>query len=324
VAAALLAALYTFSFVFAQATPKPHELPVGVTGADAARAQTAIRRSSGSTYRVHRYADEAGARQALRDRDAYAVLVVGGATPRLLTAPAAGRSVAMLVEQQLPTAAGLPKMPAPQVVQVRPLSTSDPNDNAINLLLLPLVIFGVMVPVLITVVAPAVPVRTRLVVVAGFAVLAGLATTLVIHVWLGALPGSFAALAGIGALLVFAVTAPTSAFIGLLGPAGAGLGVLAFLIFGNVASGATVADELLPGLWRVAGPWLPPGSAAQALRNVAYFGGVDILRPLLVLAAYAIVALGVALAVGDRRPAPQGDPSGPTPDSSAPAQAEAA
>ena len=67
----------------------------------------------------------------------------------------------------------------------------------------------------------------------------------------------------------------------------------------------------MPGFWRAVGPWVPPGGAAQLLRNVAYFDQAALARPLLVLLGFAVAAVAVNLSLGGRQPAPQGDPAGP-------------
>lgn len=117
-------------------------------------------------------------------------------------------------------------------------------------------------------------------------------------------------------LTTLAISFAVPGCIALLGPLGTGVGVVVFLVIGNVASGAQVPHEMLPGFWRVVGPWLPPGSAADALRSIAYFGGADLARPLLVLGVFAVVGLTGTLLLGDRKPAAKGAPSGPTPDAS--------
>jgi len=50
---------------------------------------------------------------------------------------------------------------------------------------------------------------------------------------------------------------------------------------------------VLPGFWRTIGPYLPTGAGVDLVRNIAYFDGQAIGRPLVVLTAW--LALGVAL-----------------------------
>lgn len=304
---------YTLSYTFAQATPAPHGLPVAVvTAGDGAAWADRIEREHRDAYEVHRVAARAAATAQIGHRDVYAALVATPGGPHLLLAPAAGKTTAEQLALRLPAAAGLPK--PPQTEMVRPLAKRDPNGTALDYVVFPVLIFGIVMPLLLTTVAPVIPLRRRLALVAGYALAGGTTVVLIANVALDALPGPLGSELLVAALALLAVATTTTALIGLLGPPGVVLAILVLLILGNASSGTLVAWELLPGLHRAVGPWLPPGCLAQALRNLAYFGGVDLLRPVLALAGYAMVAAATTLALGDRRPAPQGDPAGPTTD----------
>jgi hypothetical protein len=312
----LLVALYVLSFIVAQAKPTPHRVPVAIvgTGAVAQRAAARVARAAGQPFDVRRAGSERVARMLIADRRVYAALVPA-AHPRLLTAPAAGVDVARTIEERLPGVAGVAH--TPQVLQIRPLVAADPDGQALNLSILPLTIFGCVMPLLLTVLAPDLRVRERLPMIGAFALVGGALAVFVAGPLLGTLPGAFLPAAATSALTLFAVCASTTALLGLLGPFGVTVAMVAFLFLGNVASGAAVQNELLPGFFRTVGPWLPAAAAAQTLRNLAYFDGVDILVPLLVLTGFAVAGVAVSVLVGDRRPAAQGDPSGPTADKGA-------
>ncbi|WP_368397056.1 DUF3533 domain-containing protein [Streptomyces sclerotialus] len=128
-----------------------------------------------------------------------------------------------------------------------------------------------------------------------YSVLAGLAGALVIGPALGALPGSVAALWGLGALIVFAVGATTFAFQGVAGIIGIGLTILVVVIGGNPSAGGAYPYPLLPPFWHAIGPALPPGAGTWAARSIAYFDGRALTGPLLVLAAWAVVAAALTL-----------------------------
>jgi hypothetical protein len=76
------------------------------------------------------------------------------------------------------------------------------------------------------------------------------------------------------------------------------------MFIANPASGNGTPPEMLPGFWRWISQLMPPGAGGSALRNVSYFGGNALLRPLLVLGAFVLVGAGltaVADAVRRRR-----------------------
>src|SRR4051812_26034096 len=140
-AGAVLLVAYVFSFVFAQATPEPHELPVAVAGPQAAQAQRKVERAEGESFDVRRAAGAPQARRLIRDRAVYGALVVGPGKPRLLTAPAAGQSAVDPIQKELPKAAGVTGTPS--IEQVRPLVGEDPEGRALDLTVGPLVILSI-------------------------------------------------------------------------------------------------------------------------------------------------------------------------------------
>jgi len=117
---ALQAALVLL-FVAPGRAPEPHGLPVGVVGAAPAAA--------GSGLEVHRYADAAAARKAIREREIYGALAPG----RVLVASAASPVVAQMLHEQ-------GAVNGARAEDVVPVAPGDPRGAALNLLLLPLMI----------------------------------------------------------------------------------------------------------------------------------------------------------------------------------------
>lgn len=76
----LLAALALWAFAWPAARTAPRDLPLGVAGPAAATAQVEqqLAQHEGA-FEIHRYADEAAARDAVEDRTVYGAVVV---TPR--------------------------------------------------------------------------------------------------------------------------------------------------------------------------------------------------------------------------------------------------
>lgn len=141
--------------------------------------------------------------------------------------------------------------------------------------------------------------RLRLVLFAGYALLSGFAGTFVAQHWLNALPGSYWKISLMGSVLVFAVSTFSYGLMSLLGTVGIGLAILLFVIIGNPSAGGAYAYDVLPQPWRAIGPYMPNGAGVDAVRSIAYFGSVDLTRPLWVVALWLLVGLWVLFMVGN-------------------------
>jgi hypothetical protein len=282
VIAVALLATFIFFFVFPGHDPEPNHLPVGVVAGAALE--------PGDRFEVHRYASEGEARTAILDREVYGALVRRPA-PKLLIARGASFQAAAVLEGVAAQAAR--GGPPPPVEDLVPLDADDPRGTTINLTALPLSIVAILGAMLLVQLAPGLGGAARLGFVALFALLGATAALLIVNVAIGALPGPFLGLVAVVAFAILATAAVAAGIIGLLGPPGIMVSFLVFLMLGNPASGAASAPELLPDPWRVFGQFMPGGAGATAVRNIAYFDGVALARPLLVLAAYT--ALGALL-----------------------------
>jgi hypothetical protein len=286
-ALALAQAVLVLLFVVPGHEPKPRDVPVAVAGPAAAAA--AVERRAGDVLDARPVADEAAARAAIADREVYGAVLPDG----VLVASAASPAVAQLL-----TAAAGEGRP---VREVRALDRDDPRGATLNLMFLPLIV--VCLPAALLLGALRLPARTLLAVVALFAATGGLLVTAIVHGLLGALPGTWWALAGVTTLTLLAIALLAVGLERLLGRAGVGLAALLVFLIGNPASGNASAPELLPSPWREVGPLLPPGAGGDALRGTAYFDGAAVGGPLAVLAVWA--ALGVlAVLAAERRATP--------------------
>ena len=81
----------------------------------------------------------------------------------------------------------------------------------------------------------------------------------------------------------------------LLGTLGVGLTLILFVVLGNPSAGGAYPPPLLPAFWRAISPALPNGAGVQALRHIVYFGSYGITGNLLVIAAYILTAITVAI-----------------------------
>jgi hypothetical protein len=299
----LIQIAFVLSFVFAQVDPEPHGVALGLAGPPPAvePVQQAIEQQQPGAFEFETFQSTAAAEQAIGDREVYGALVIEQqGSLRVLTASAASPAISNLLTE-VARGVGESAGAQVQVQDVRPIDPDDPRGLLFNLLMMPWVTTSVLTALFLRFLAPNVRAAGHLLALAGYAVVGALVSVLIAGPFAGALPGSFLAQSGIVALVLFAVAVPTSAMMALRGVAGAGLGFLFFLVIGNIASGAASAPELLPGFWRVVGEWMPPGAGATAMRNVAYFDGVALLQPLLVLVVWSLVGAALEVLLGRRQ-----------------------
>ena len=289
----LVQVVAVLAFVLPAHKPEPHAVPIGVVGPAAVGAE--LERAEPGAFNVRQFGSEAEAEQAIRDRDIYGALLPG--EHRVLVASAASPAIAQALQQQAPKGT--------EVRDVVAIDRDDPRGATLNALFLPLIIASLPAALLLA----RMPLSRRGLLggLAGMATVGGLLVVGTVGPALGLLPGPFLALAGVATLIILAMALPTAALVRRFGLHAIGPAAITFLLIGNPGSGNASAPELLPGFWGAVGPLLPPGAGGQALRNVAYFDGAALGKPLLVLAAFA--AAGVALIVATRRTAAGHDPA---------------
>ncbi|WP_242901634.1 hypothetical protein [Actinomadura terrae] len=300
VGAALLQLLMITAFAWPSARLGPRDVPIVVTGPQASAVAERLEQERPGAFAVETRRDEAAARAALADREAYGAIVTTPSGPRVLTASAASPMVAQqlgALSEKLAPARGAPAQE--RVVQdVVAADPDDPRGAGFGALALPLIISGLAAAVLLTFAIRAVAWRAAGLVL--FAVLGGFGVAAVAQSWLSLLPGSYLTLAGVLALAILAVAGTVAGLAAVFGRAGIGVGGLLLMFFGNPLSAATSAPELLPQPWGEVGQFLPPGAAVTLLRSTSFFDGAGSARALAVLAAWAAAGLAL-LAVGALR-----------------------
>jgi hypothetical protein len=100
---------------------------------------------------------------------------------------------------------------------------------------------------------------------------------------------------------VLAIATITMALQILLGTLGVAVSVILFVVLGNPSSGGPQPPGLLPPLWRALTGVLPNGAGTQAVRRAVYFGGHDILANLLLLTAYVVAGVAIAVVAVQRQ-----------------------
>ncbi|MET9816960.1 DUF3533 domain-containing protein [Streptomyces sp. NPDC006355] len=265
--------LFIASYVGALHDPKPRDVPFGVVAPQDASAQavTRLERLPGSPLDPRALPDEATARNQIMTRDIDAALVIDptGTTDTLLVASGGGRVSSFYLVIGWSVGGYLGAAALAISAGAKP---ADPTRAAIRLAVLALV-----------------------------AIIGGLGGALIAGPVLDAVPGSTAALWGLGTLIIFAVGAATLALQGLFGTIGIGLVILLVVILGNPSAGGALPPPLLPPFWKAIGPALPPGAGTWATRSIAYFDTHAMTGPLLVLAAWALAGTAITLTAAARR-----------------------
>ena len=296
----VLAALFAFLFVAPSHDPTPNNLPVAVVGPNEAAAPyvRALQRREGE-FDVVRLPDARAAREAVLDRKVYGAFVLTRPrAPELFVATAASPAVAGILEGVAAgAAAGGARL---RTNDLRSLDPDDSRGTTINATSLSVTsVVSVLSAVLLYFMAPGLGGSARFVALALMAVLGGLLSMGVVSLALGALPGSYLGLSAVIALGMVCVSSVSAAIIGRLGMIGIGVSFIIFLALASPATGAASDPYLLPDPWSWAGQLLPPGAAATALRDVAYFEGAKSGAWLPVLLGWA--ALGAVLVLFSSR-----------------------
>jgi hypothetical protein len=297
-ACTLVSLLFIASYAGALHEPEPHGIPIAV--AAPVPATLAARLDATEAFEVTRVPDAAAALRRINRREDYGAIVAtaqGGL--QLVLAPAASPAVATVLQTGLAPRLGRNV----QVRVVHPLPASDGRGLVAFYLAVGWVVGGYLGASLFGLAfgtSPArIPVLRRVFGLFVLGVNIGLGGALIARAIANYDRGLFT-MTVFGILTVLAVGLATLAFQRVLGLAGTGLAILLFVIIGNPAGGGPYATELLPGFWRVLGPFLPPGAATTAVRNAAYFPDASQLGPMLVLWGWILIAVIVALALGGR------------------------
>src|ERR1700682_6298836 len=255
--------------------PHPHDIPVGLVGPAPVLQQMSAGFATAvpGAFRFTSYGSEADARSALDSRAVDGVLVLGGPSPSLIVAGAAGDSSIGVITAAFTNALKAQGMTV-TVETVHPFSSGDAHG---------LILFFVVVAVL--------------------AGITGMATA----AWIAGDYGSgFWLAVGLAALGSAAIGAVVAGLGRLLGPAGIGLTGLFVVLLGLVTSGGPVGSQLLPDFYRTLAPWMPAGPLYSAMRGALYFDGAAIGGPVAVLSGWLVAGVALML-VGEmieRRRAP--------------------
>jgi hypothetical protein len=299
--ALVLTLAFAFSYVGAFHDPTPHQVPVAVVGPPEVAAQ--LDGVPGDPLDTRPASSRPDALSQIDDRDVYGAY--DAPTNRLFVASADNRATAVALEETFNRIAAAEGQPAPRVTDVKPLPPKDPNGTAAFYAVIAWVFGGYIASTLIGLIgSPRDPSRrraaARLGALAGFSIVAGILSVVILHASFDVFSGHVVALCAIATLTIFASGAATAGIQAALGEAGTALVILVFVILGNAASGGPFARPLLPGFWSTIGGVLPPGASVDLARSALFFDGARIAGPILVLMGWAALGPVLALALGGR------------------------
>jgi hypothetical protein len=274
--------------------PHPHDIPVGMVGPAPAIQQmsTAFGTAAAGAFLFTTYSSEPDARSALDSRSVDGVLVLGGPSPRLIVAGAAGDAAVGVITAAFTNAFKAQGVTL-AVETVHPFSGGDAHGLILFFVVVAVLVCSLIAQALLTTTAPQAGFAETLAVVVTFAVLAGI-TGMATAAWIAGDYGSgFWLAVGLAALGSAAIGAVVAGLARILGPAGIGLTGLFVVLLGLVTSGGPVGSQLLPDFYRSLAPWMPAGPLYSALRGALYFDGAGIGGPIALLSGWLVA--GVAL-----------------------------
>ena len=294
--ALIIGVTFATSYVGGLHQPTFHGVSIAVAGP----AALARKLGSGPELSVDVVPSAQAAIRRIDDRRDFGAVVATPTGITVLTAQAGGPAVADALAATLPSAlrsATGGHIPI-RVSDVKPLPANDPTGASTFYLVVSLVVSNYLGAILFAVAFGSKLTRQTLVprlLIAVFIALVVALGEVGITNAIGPLSGHFLTLALAGFLLGAAVSVVTLCLGSLLGVVGTTIAILIFVVLGNPASGGGFPFPLLPGLWRVLGPYTPSGAGVTLVRNSVYFGGHGTGFPVAVLAVWLAVALALTV-----------------------------
>lgn len=294
-ALAAFVTIIVLAFSWSSITADPRDIPVSVTGPQAAveQLQQALEAQDVEALALTVVDDRDAAVRNIERRESYGAIVLGP-EPEVVVASAANPSVSQLLsglagqlQAQLAHQAAAAGHPAPTVAvtDVVPLLETDPRGSGMVAAAFPLVLGGMLGGIAISLGVHGA--RRRVVALLVYAAAAGLAVAGVMQGWFQVLAGDYLLNAAAFALCLLAIGASIVGAATLIGRAGIAVGPIVFLLFANPIASAAAPKEFLPGAWGAVGQWFPPGAGATLIRDLSYFPEAPTAFPWLVLAVWS-------------------------------------
>lgn len=332
----IVVAVVVMAFVWPAATSEVRDLPVAISGPDdqVSLVEDALAEQDPEPFVLQEVDSRDEAVSLIETREIYGAILLGD-EPEVLIAMAASpvaanalRGVATQLQSridtgvndaltaqltaimqalqsgqqpQLPPGGGaVPEVPTVTVTDVVPLAEGDATGAGLAASVFPLVLGGMIGGILLTLLVQGV--IRRLIGLVVFGAAAGVAIVLVMQTWFGILQGDWLLNATVAGTGVMATAAFIVGMAALVGPAGIGIGAAVTMLIANPIAGAAAPPEFLPEPWGEVGQYFVPGASANLLRSVVYFPEAATLMQWLVLGAWLVGGVLLAL-IGHRREA---------------------
>ena len=281
--------------------PQPHDIPVGLVGPAPAVQQisSAFATAAPGAFQFTTYASEQDARAALDNWSVDGVLIVGGASPHLVIAGAAGDGVTGVITGAL-TNVFKAQGATLTIETVHPFAAGDAHGLILFFVVVATLISTLASQAILFATAKGASLGLRLGFTVAYGALAGM-TAMGTATWIsGGYGDGFWAAVGLVVLASIAVGAVIGGLVRLFGVAGIGLAALLMLL-SLVSSGGPVGSQLLPDFYRALAPWATAGQLYGALRGALFFNGAALPTPIVVLSGWLVVGL-VLIGIGELVP----------------------
>ena len=309
---AVVVGVIVIAFSWPSVTASPRNLPVAIAGPQEMvdPLSSALVEQADGAFALTVVADRDAAVDAIEQRQAYGAIIldVPPASSEVLTSSAASPVTNQLMSQlraqlqaflqaavaQQAAALGVaaPTMTV-ELTDVVPLLPTDPRGSGLTAAAFPLVLGGMIGGIGLTIAISGV--WRRVVALLIYAIAGGFAITGIMQGWFGVLGGEYLLNAAAFSLTLLAIGATIVGFASLVGRAGVAIGPVLFLLIANPISGAAAPKEFLPAPWGDVGQWFPPGAGATLIRDLSYFPAANVVFPWLVLGAWALGGLILAM-----------------------------
>ena len=271
----LAISVFVLAFSWTSVTSSAKDIPLSIVGSttQVETVTAALTENGGDTFDISVVDSRAVAVASIEDRTAYGAIILG-TEPEVLSTSAGSTIVSQILEtvasqlsQQVSAQAGATvTIPVTDVV---PLADSDPRGAGLSVASFPLVLMGLLGGVLFSLIV--VGTRQRILAVALYSVVGGLAVAGVLQGLLGILQGNYFINAAAIALATLATAAAIVGLHSILGQKGIPIGAITVMLIANPISAATQPLQFLAGPWGEVGQWFVPGASATLLRDLSYF-----------------------------------------------------